>query len=54
MQNQRGVFLNIENYFHYKHSGSWTKKVYWNCRRKGECSARAITSNTEEYIYNYS
>lgn len=41
--------LHIEGYLYYKHSEN-KGRFYWNCRKKGEYSARAITSNHVQSI----
>ena len=38
----RGFYLHIDGFLYYKHSSSGNRQ-YWNCRRKEECNARAIT-----------
>ena len=46
----RSVFLHLDGYLYYKHSEAIGKTAYWNCRKKGECSARAITTGPAENL----
>ena len=39
---RKDVFLHNDGYLYYKHSGN--SRRYWNCRSKGECRARAVTT----------
>lgn len=41
---RRGNFLHIDGFLYYKHSQN-DEAIYWNCRRKGECRARAVTNH---------
>lgn len=47
--NGRGKLLHIDGYLCYKHSEN-QDRIYWCCCKKDECSARAITSNSEKNI----
>jgi len=46
---RKGKLLNVDGYLYYKHSGNQSR-FYWSCRKKCECSARAITSNSGKNI----
>ena len=50
IKSQRSVFLHLHGYLYYKHSGAIGKTAYWNCRKKGECLARAITTGHAENL----
>ena len=50
IKSQRLVFLHLDGYLFYKHSGAIGKTAYWNCRKKGECLARAITTGPAENL----
>ena len=45
---RKSVFLHIDVYLYYKHSGS--SRRYWNCRNKGKCPARAITTGDGDML----
>ena len=45
---RKSIFLHIDGYLYYKHWGS--SRRYWNCRNKGECPARAITTGDEDTL----
>ena len=45
---RKSVFLHIDGYLYYKHSGS--SRRYWNCRNKGECPAPAITAGDGDML----
>jgi len=47
--NGRGKLLHVDGYLYYKHSEN-KGRFYWCCRKKCECSARAITSNSGQNI----
>ena len=49
IESNAGRFLHIDGYLYYKHSGDFRR--YWNCRRKGECFARAVTTGYDDNLF---
>ena len=45
---KKSYSLHIDGYSYCKHSGK--SRRYWNCRNKGESSARAITTGDGETL----
>ena len=48
IRSKKSFFLHIDGFLYYKYSG--VPQRYWNCRNKGECSARSITTGDGETL----
>ena len=49
IESNAGRFLYIDGYLYCKYSGDFRR--YWNCRRKGQCFARAVTTGYDDNLF---
>lgn len=46
IMNGKVRYLHVNGFLYTKHSSGVERKIYWRCRSKGQCGARANTITT--------